>query len=255
MLVDSHCHLNMLNLDDYQGDLDQLVAETLTSGVERMLSVATDLKSSTEVPAIAAKYPEVYASVGIHPHDATMEVVSTEKLTELSRQPKVVAIGETGLDYYYNEEGLDLQQESFRRHITIAIAEQKPLIIHTRKAREDTIRIMQEMQAEECGGVMHCFTESWDMAKQALDMGFYISISGIVTFKKAEELRETAKQIPLDRLLIETDSPYLAPVPMRGKQNQPKYVKYVAEFLAELRGISYQELTSITGQNFMNLFF
>ena len=254
MLVDSHCHLDCLDLEPYNGSLDGLIKATFDSGVERMLTIAVDTASSKIAPEIAQQHQHIYASIGIHPHDGATELLTVNQLLELAKQDKVVAIGETGLDYYYNSEGLDLQQESFRRHVEAAKQCQKPLIIHTRAAQDDTMQILRDHHAEECGGVMHCFTESWEMAKQALDLGFYISISGIVTFKKAQEVQEMAKKVPLDRLLIETDSPYLAPVPMRGKKNQPMYVKYVAEFLAQLRGESYQDLVRETGKNFCQLF-
>ena len=254
MLIDSHCHLDLLDLDAYDGNMDNLVRATFDSGVQKLLTIAVDTKTSTLAPQIAQQYDNVYASIGIHPHDGANELLTVEELVELSKQDKVVAIGETGLDYYYNSEGLDLQQESFKRHIQAAIEVQKPLVIHTRAAQQDTMDILRQEHAQKCGGVMHCFTESWEMAKEALDLGFYVSISGIVTFKKATEVQEMAKKIPLDRLLIETDSPYLAPVPMRGKQNQPMYVKYVAEFLAQLRGESYQQLVEATGRNFCQLF-
>ena len=254
MLIDSHCHLDCLDLDAYDGSMDKLVQATFDAGVQKLLTIAVDTKTSILAPQIAQQYDNVYASIGIHPHDGANELLTVAELVELSKQDKVVAIGETGLDYYYNSDGLDLQQESFKRHIQAAIEVQKPLVIHTRAAQQDTMDIMRHEHAEKCGGVMHCFTESWEMAKEALDFGFYVSISGIVTFKKATEVQEMAKKIPLDRLLIETDSPYLAPVPMRGKQNQPMYVKYVAEFLAQLRGESYQQLVEATGNNFCQLF-
>lgn len=254
MLIDSHCHLDMLDLAPYDHDLDKLIADNLAAGVQKMITIGIDEKSSLTARDIAARYPQVFCSVGIHPSDVPTPLFTKEQIIHLSEHPKVVAIGETGLDYYYNSEGLDAQQQSFREHIQAAIAVQKPLIIHTRAAKADTLAIMREQQAERCGGVMHCFTEDWDMAKQALDMGFYISISGIVTFNKADNVREVAKQVPLDRLLIETDAPYLAPVPKRGKKNEPKYVHYVAEFMAELRGMALEDLIAATGDNASVLF-
>lgn len=255
MLIDSHCHLNMLDLSDYPDGLDQLVKETIESGVDRMLCIGVDLAHAQEVIDIAERYPQVFASVGVHPSEKTDHGVSVKKLCELADHPKVVGIGETGLDYHYNDEATHASQQlAFRHHITAAKELNKPLIIHSRDAREDTIRIMQEEKASEASGVMHCFTESWEMAQAAMEQGFYISISGIVTFKKAENVVEVARQVPLDRLLVETDAPYLAPVPFRGKPNQPKYVRHVAEFLADLRGISFEELCQITSDNFLRLF-
>lgn len=254
MLIDSHCHLNMLDLSPYDGSLPRLVEETTASGVAIMLCIGTDQNDSPLVKDIASQFNNVYASVGIHPSEVANNPLAIEAIIALADHPKVVAIGETGLDYYYNQEGLAAQRESFRRHIRVAAQIHKPLIIHTRSAHHDTIEIMRTENAESVGGVMHCFTESWEMAKEALDLGFYISISGIVTFKNAENVRDVATKIPADRLLIETDAPYLAPVPMRGKKNEPKYVKYVAEFMAQLRNVSYEELIGTTAENFQRLF-
>ncbi len=254
MIVDSHCHLNMLKLDKYEGDLACLVEATHAAGIDYMLNVCVDLESAQTIIDTAQQFEHVYASVGLHPSDVNASVPNKSQLLALANQPKVVAIGETGLDYHYNSEHLDCMRDSFRLHIELAKEMQKPLIIHTRDAREDTIQIMRECAANECGGVMHCFTESLEMAEAALELGFYISFSGIVTFKNALELQEVAKAVPLDRILIETDSPYLTPVPFRGKPNEPQYVKYVAEKIAELKQEDYARVAEVTTQNFLSLF-
>jgi len=254
MLVDSHCHLDRINLASYDGEFPRFMESTLESGVEHMLCVSIDLESYPHMLELVEDYPQVSVSVGVHPNDFDGKEPDVEDLVALSRHPKNVAIGETGLDYYRSEGDLQWQRDRFRRHIAAAIACGKPLIIHTRDARQDTIRIMQEERAGDAGGVMHCFTENWDMARQALDMGFYISFSGILTFKNARELREVAERVPMDRLLIETDSPYLAPIPYRGKPNQPRYVRHVAECMAELRDLPVERLAQITRENFFALF-
>ncbi len=251
MLIDSHCHLNFLNLENYQGDLHALITENLKT-VSHMLCVGTDLNNSQTVIDIAQRYENIYASVGVHPSDVPLEIVSDEALLALGRQNKVVAMGETGLDYHYNHSGFEVMQESFRQHIRIANTLKLPLIIHTRNACEDTLKIMREEKA--VAGVMHCFTEHWEMAEAAMEMGFYISFSGIITFKNALEVQAVAQKVPLEKLLIETDAPYLTPVPFRGKPNEPRYVSYVAEKIAELKGISYQEVVEATGRNFHRLF-
>ena len=219
-----------------------------------MLCVSIDLEAYPAMQALVADYPEVSISVGVHPNEEAGQEPSLGQLVELAADPKNVAIGETGLDYFRSDGDLEWQRERFRVHIAAAKACGKPLIIHTRDAREDTIRVMREEQAEAAGGVMHCFTENWEMARQALDLGFYISFSGILTFRSAEDLREVARRVPLERVLIETDSPYLAPVPHRGKPNQPIYVRQVAECLAELRGLTPEALAEITRDNFFRLF-
>lgn len=254
MFVDSHCHLNLLKLDQYNGDLTALLDTARSVGVEHILCVATDLESSKAVINIAEQYPDVSASVGVHPSDKMDQEPTVEDLVFLASNPKVIAIGETGLDYHYNDSGLDMMRERFRIHVRTARAVNKPLIIHSRDAREDTMNILCEENAESVGGVMHCFTESWEMAQEALTIGFYISISGIVTFKNAADVADVAKRTPLDRLLIETDAPFLAPVPYRGKQNEPQYVRFVAEKIAELKGLSVDKVAEITTQNFNSLF-
>lgn len=222
--------------------------------VQHALCISVNLREYPQVLAVAEAYDNFYATVGVHPDYEDEPPLSVEQLVELAKNPKVIGIGETGLDYFRLTGDLEWQRERFRTHIRAAIEANKPLIIHTRSAAEDTLRIMREENAHLVGGVMHCFTESLEVAMQAIEMGFYISFSGIVTFKNALSLKEVAKQVPLDRILVETDSPYLAPVPYRGKINQPAYVKYVAEEVAKLRGISYETLAEATTENFFRLF-
>ncbi len=249
--IDSHCHINFKELAaDIGGVLDRMQQNDVTSA----LCVSVNLADFPQVLALAVEHHNVYASVGVHPDYESVEEPTADRLVELAAHPKVIAIGETGLDYYRLTGDLEWQRERFRNHIRAARRCGKPLIIHTRSASEDTLRIMKEEGADGVGGVMHCFTESWEVAKAALDMGFYISFSGIVTFKSAHELKEVAKRVPLERMLIETDSPYLAPVPFRGKVNQPAYVKHVAEEIALLRGISVDEVGNATSANFTRLF-
>lgn len=254
MYVDSHCHLDRVNLGSYQDDFRLFVEATRAAGVSHMLCVSIDLERYPGMLALVNDYPDISVSVGVHPNDRDRQEPTSAELVSLAEHPKNIAIGETGLDYFRCEGDLGWQQERFRRHIRAAIDAGKPLIIHTREAREDTLSIMAEENAREAGGVMHCFTETWDMARTALDMNFYISFSGIVTFNSAADLREIAKNVPADRLLIETDSPYLAPVPHRGKPNEPKYVLGVAETIARLRGVSTEELAQTTSDNFFALF-
>ncbi len=254
MLVDSHCHLDLIDLAPYQGDISQLLTQAHEAGVESMLCVSIDLESYPRMLGLVEGRRDVFVSVGVHPNDRDRHEPSPEALAELAAHPQNVAIGETGLDYFREDGDMRWQQERFRCHIRAAKLAGKPLIIHTREAREDTIRILKEEGADEVGGVLHCFTESWEMAQAGMALGFYVSFSGIVTFKNADELRDVARQVPLDRMLIETDSPYLAPVPHRGKPNEPKYVGKVCELIAELRGIEPEELARITRDNFYRLF-
>jgi len=254
VLVDSHCHLDRVDLAPYEGSFARFMESTLASGVGHMLCVAIDLESLPAMVELVAPWEAVSISAGVHPNDRDRQEPDVERLVELARHPRNVAIGETGLDYFRSEGEPGWQQERFRTHIRAAIAAGKPLVIHTREAREDTLRIMEEEKARDAGGVMHCFTENWEMARRALDMGFYISFSGIVTFRNADELREVVKKMPMDRLLIETDSPYLAPVPHRGKPNEPRHVRLVAEKVAEVRGMDPEEVIGRTGENFFNLF-
>ena len=254
-LVDSHCHLDRVDLTHYEGSFQNFVRTTLESGVEKMLCVCIDLESYPAMLELVREYDNIFVSVGVHPSDRDRKEPTAAALVDMASIQKNVAIGETGLDYFRSEKGdTEWQQRRFRTHIQAAREARKPLIIHTRQAREDTITLMQQEQAKDAGGVMHCFTESWEMAQQALDMGFYISFSGIVTFNNAVDLRDVAKKVPLDRMLIETDSPYLAPAPYRGKPNQPKYIYRVAETIAELRGMDVEELAQITSSNFCTLF-
>lgn len=251
MLVDSHCHLNFPELSDNIEAVRALMAE---SQVGHALCVSVTLDKVHEVLALADRYDNFYASVGVHPDYENIEEPTVAVLVELAEHHKVVAIGETGLDYFRLTGDLEWQRERFRTHIRAAIVANKPLIIHTRSAAEDTLRIMREERANLVGGVMHCFTESLEVAQQAIELGFYISFSGIVTFKNAGQLKEVAKTIPLERILVETDSPYLAPIPFRGKTNQPAYVRYTAQEIAQLRGIGLEEVMEATTANFFRLF-
>jgi len=251
MLVDSHCHLDFPEL---VSQFDSVLALMQGNGVTHALSVSVTLEDFPKIRAIAETYPHIFASVGVHPDYADLPVVSVEQLTALATHPKVVAIGETGLDYFRLKGDLGWQRDRFRTHIRAARVCGKPLIIHTRSAADDTLRLMREENASEVAGVMHCFTENWDVAEAALEMGFYISFSGIVTFKNAKTLKEVAQKVPLERLLVETDSPYLAPVPHRGKTNQPGFVLHVAEEISRLRGISVDQVCTATTENFQRLF-
>ncbi|HDL89830.1 MAG TPA: TatD family deoxyribonuclease [Thermodesulforhabdus norvegica] len=254
-LVDSHCHLDRLDLTPYDDQFKNFVEATVKEGLEHMLCVSIDLESWPAMQSLIAPFDNISTSVGVHPNEQEGEDPTIEKLVELATtNKKVVAIGETGLDYFRSEGGLNWQKERFRRHIQAAIIVDKPLIIHTREARDDTLRILKEEGAEKVGGVLHCFTEDWEMAQEALEMNFYISFSGIVTFNSAKQIQEVAKKVPDDRFLIETDSPYLAPVPFRGKPNYPIYVGKVAEFIAELRGTTFEEVVSKSNENFYRLF-
>ncbi len=254
MLIDSHCHLDRVGLEPYEGDFARFMSTTLAEGIEHLLCVSIDLESWPAMLALVAEYPQISVSVGVHPNDKERREPTVDELLGHARNEKVVAIGETGLDYFHGVGELDWQRERFRQHIRAARGADLPLIIHTRNACSDTIRIMQEEGADEAAGVMHCFTENWSMAKQALDMGFFVSFSGIITFKNAAELREVVKQVPADRLLIETDSPYLAPVPHRGKPNQPMHVRHVAECVAELKGMTCEAVAELTAANFYRCF-
>lgn len=256
MFIDSHCHLDRLDLSVYQGDLDQAVEAARQAGVDRMLCIGIDLENGPKVVELAGRYDDVYASVGVHPLDCKEIVPDIDVVRSLADHKKVIAIGETGLDYYYaDSEGLQaVQRQSFINHLQLAVELNLPVVVHTRDAREDTIDFIREYGSRESAGVLHCFTESLEMAKSALDLGYYISISGIVTFRNAAALREVVEYIPLDRLLIETDSPYLAPVPHRGKSNEPRFVADVARFIAELKGVSAEAIGEKTSENFFRLF-
>jgi len=235
-------------------DVNDVIANAKALGVEHMLCVSVDLDTYPEILSLAEQHERIYASVGVHPNTTMQEEVSQETLIELASNDHVIAIGETGLDYFRSEGDLEWQRDRFRTHIKAAKSVNKPLIIHTRNVGEDITRILQEEGADEAGGVMHCFVEDWETAQKAMDMNFYISFSGIVTFKNAKAVQEVAKQVPLERMLVETDSPYLTPVPYRGKPNQPGYTRYVAEFIAELKGVSFEQVAKQTTANFFNLF-
>jgi TatD DNase family protein len=250
MLVDSHCHLNMMDSDPAK-----TIAQARTDGVEILLNVSVDIPTFPTVAATAQAFDGVYASVGIHPNSDRAHEVDAETLVKLAETDKVIAIGETGLDYFRGHGDLDWQRARFRYHIRAARTCAKPLIVHCREAPADTVRILREENAAEVGGIMHCFVDDWETAQAVMDMGFLISFSGIVTFKTATALKEVAKQVPLGAMLVETDSPYLAPVPHRGKLNQPAYVRYVAEHIASLREIDSNTVAQATSANFMRLFF
>ena len=249
--VDSHCHINFPEL---AANIDDVLSQMRDNEVISALCVSVNLADFPQVLALAEQHPHIYASVGVHPDHEGVEEPDVARLVGLAQHPKVVAIGETGLDYFRLKGDLEWQRARFRTHIRAARGSGKPLIIHTREAAADTLRIMEEEKAAEASGVMHCFTETWEVAEAALAMGFYISFSGIITFKNAKHLKEVAQRVPLERILIETDAPYLAPVPHRGKLNQPAYVKHVAEEIAMLRGISLEEVGRSTTENFKRLF-
>lgn len=249
--IDSHCHINF---PDLVSDMSGVLQRMQDNEVVAALCVSVNLADYPQVLALAEQHSHIYASVGVHPDYEDVEEPSVARLVELAQHPKVIAIGETGLDYFRLKGDLEWQRTRFRNHIRASRESGKPLIIHTREAAADTLRLMQEENAAEARGVMHCFTENWDVAQAALEMGFYISFSGIVTFKNAKQIKEVAQRVPLDRILIETDAPYLAPIPYRGKLNQPAYVKHVAEEIATLRGITLAEVGERTTENFFRLF-
>lgn len=251
MLVDSHCHLDFPEL---AGRIDQILDSMSAAGVAHALCASVSLERFPGMLSLVAAHPNLFAAVGVHPDTREGAEPDTATLVELACHAKVVAIGETGLDYFRQEGDLEWQRVRFRTHIRAARESGKPLIIHTRAAADDTLRLMREEGAEQAGGVMHCFTETLEVAEAAIGMGFCISFSGIVTFKNAQALKEVARQVPLDRMLIETDAPYLAPVPHRGRTNEPAYVLHVAEEIARLRGISPEEVARATTQNFFRLF-
>ncbi|HUG23331.1 TatD family hydrolase [Piscinibacter sp.] len=255
MYVDSHCHLSFPEL---QARLPEIRADMAAAGVDRALCICTTLEEFADVHRLATSHDNFWASAGVHPDNEGVREPSVEELVALAALPRVVAIGETGLDYYRlngrTVADMEWQRERFRVHIRASRASGKPLIIHTRSASEDTLAVLREEGGGQVRGVFHCFTETMDVARAALDLGFYISFSGILTFKTAQDLRDVARHVPLDRCLIETDSPYLAPVPYRGKINTPAYVPYVAKQVAELKSVSVEEIASITSSNFENLF-
>ncbi|EGA68586.1 putative Mg-dependent DNase [Vibrio sinaloensis DSM 21326] len=253
MFVDSHCHLDKLDYQELHNGIEDVVAKAKAANVTELLSVGVTLDSFPNMLEMIEPFDNIYASCGVHPLDVESDF-ALDRLHEYASHPRVVAIGETGLDYHYQPETADLQKLRFEQHVELAVNLNKPLIIHTRNARQDTLDILRNGGADKCGGVIHCFTEDLAFAQAAMELGFYISISGIVTFRQATELKDVVKALPIDRLLIETDSPYLAPVPHRGKQNQPAYVVEVAAYIAQLKEIALGELAEKTTRNFRELF-
>lgn len=253
MFVDTHCHLTMLDLTPYDGNLDLALAQAREAGVSKFMSISVDLDDHIELAKIAARHADVGYTVGVHPCEdaATMARATTDYLVELAQPEKVWALGETGLDYYHSTDFIAEQKDCFARHIHASQIVKKPVVVHTRSAKHDTVDIIRAEKSTH--GILHCFTEDWETAKAVLDCGYYVSFSGIVSFKNAQDLRDVAKQVPLDRVLIETDSPYLAPMPYRGKSNEPKYVPYVAKALSDVYDKSLEEVAFITMQNFENL--
>lgn len=253
MFVDTHCHLTMLDLTPYDGNLDLALAQAREAGVSKFMSISVDLDDHIELAEIAARHADVGYTVGVHPCEdaATMARATTDYLVELAQPEKVWALGETGLDYYHSTDFIAEQKDCFARHIHASQIVKKPVVVHTRSAKHDTVDIIRAEKSTH--GILHCFTEDWETAKAVLDCGYYVSFSGIVSFKNAQDLRDVAKQVPLDRVLIETDSPYLAPMPYRGKSNEPKYVPYVAKALSDVYDKSLEEMAFITMQNFENL--
>ncbi len=254
MFVDSHCHLDRLNVKAYPNGLDDAITAARENGVKGMLCVCISEENKQAVIDIANKYDGIHCSVGVHPCDVSTDVNSVETLKTWAQSPKVVALGESGLDYFHSTDFVETQKTSFANHLIAAGELDLPVIVHTRNARADTLELIEQHGNLESAGVLHCFTESWEMAKTAMDMNYCISISGIVTFKNASELRDVVSKMPLDRLLIETDSPYLAPVPYRGKSNEPKYVADVAQFIATMLGMPVEKLAEITSENYYRLF-
>ena len=251
MLVDSHCHLD---LPELAGNLAEVLAAMRHNDVGCAVCIGVTLEDFPRVLALAEAHAHLLATVGVHPENTGVREPTVEELVRLAAHPEVVGIGETGLDYYWHKDAPEWQRERFRTHIRAAREAGKPLVVHNRDATADTLRVLEEENAGEVGGVLHCFTETWEVAQQALDLGFHISLSGIVTFKNALVVKEVARRVPLDRLLVETDSPYLAPVPFRGKLNQPAYVKHVAEEIAALRGMPVEAVAAATTDNFFRLF-
>ena len=253
MLVDSHCHLNF---PDFKGQIDEVVERADKNGVKYMQTICTKMAEFPDILKIANDYENIWCSVGVHPNNVEgEELVEVSKLIELAKNPKVIGLGETGLDYYYEHSPREKQQKSFINHIEASQENGLPVIVHTRAADDDTIEILQnQYKKKPFPGLIHCFSTGEKLAKAAIDLGMYISISGIVTFKKATELQEIVKDLPLESLLVETDAPYLAPVPYRGKTNEPAYTRHTAEFIADLKGISLDEVAKVTSDNFFSLF-
>ena len=254
MLIDSHCHLDRIDLKPYQNDFACFMHEAEVNQIEHLLCIAIDLESYPAMLDLVAGFQQISVTVGVHPNVQDCKDPTVDELVALGEPDNVIGIGETGLDYFRSEGDLNWQHQRFRNHISAAKKLKKPLIIHTREAKNDTLRILKEEGAEEVGGVIHCFTEDWEFAQKALELNFYISFSGIVTFNNATAIKEVAKKVPADRFLIETDSPYLAPVPFRGRPNYPTYVLYVAEQIAELRGAPVNKIAELSTKNFYDLF-
>lgn len=253
-IIDSHCHIDRVDLDAFGGSIESMLDHARNLSVDKFLCVCIDLEHFDDVHTLSKSYPNIYCSVGVHPTETNCKDPTIEELLEYAKSNRVIAIGETGLDYFHvRKDEADWQRDRFRRHIAASNQSGKPMIIHMRDSKEDTIEILSREKAEK--GVMHCFAEDLETAEAAIDLGFYISFSGILTFKSAQDLREVAKQIPTERILIETDSPYLTPVPYRGKPNSPAYTYYVAEKLAEIRNTTIGEIAKVTTQNFNQLFF
>ena len=253
-IIDSHCHIDRVDLDAFGGSIESMLAHAKELSVTEFLCVCIDLEHFDDVHNLALAHPSIYASVGVHPTEVDGKDPSVDELIEFSKSDRVIAIGETGLDYFHiKKDEADWQRDRFRRHIEVSNRTGKPMIIHTREAKKDTIAIMRKEKVQ--AGVMHCFSEDWETAKAALDLGFYISFSGILTFNSAKDLREVAKKVPEDRILVETDSPYLTPMPHRGRPNSPAFTYHVAEKLAEVRGSSIEAIAEVTTNNFRRLFF
>ena len=254
MLIDSHCHLDRIDLKPYDNDFNNFMLDAKAKKIEHLLCISIDLATYPKMLNLVENHQNISVTVGVHPNAQEGVNPTLDELITLANNDKVIGIGETGLDYFRSEGDLEWQKQRFRDHIKVAKILNKPLIIHTREAKNDTLKILREENAEEVGGIIHCFTEDWDFAKAAMDLNFYISFSGIVTFNNTDVIKEVAKKMPANRILIETDSPYLAPIPFRGKPNYPLYVQYVAEQLATLRGVSFEEIAESTTNNFYELF-
>lgn len=254
MLIDSHCHLDRIDLKPYDNDFNNFMLDAKAKKIEHLLCISIDLETYPKMLNLVENHHNISVTVGVHPNAQEGVNPTLDELITLANNDKVIGIGETGLDYFRSEGDLEWQKQRFRDHIKVAKILNKPLIIHTREAKTDTLKILREENAEEVGGIIHCFTEDWDFAKAAMDLNFYISFSGIVTFNNTDVIKEVAKKMPANRILIETDSPYLAPIPFRGKPNYPLYVQYVAEQLATLRGVSFKEIAESTTNNFYELF-
>lgn len=254
MFIDSHCHLDRIDLAPYQDDFSQFMLQARQQQIEHMLCIAIDMERYPAMRAMIAPYPDISLSVGVHPNVTDGHEPTIDELLQLADDAKVIAIGETGLDYFHGKGDLQWQRQRFSDHIEAAKILDKPLIIHTREAGHDALDMLREQGGDQVGGIIHCFTEDWAYAEKALELGFYISFSGIVTFKNAQAIKDVAQRVPADRFLIETDSPYLAPVPYRGKPNYPTYVRHVAEHIAELRGCSVEEIARLSSDNFYRLF-